>query len=202
MRAIDHLDDLLEIEREATRAWRDQARRDRRWAQFCAVLAIACGMFGLMMLNALPSAHGAAPVARSVVDTRAERVLRAWCPSSMSRARCVRWMRVAQCETGDPADRGVTYRSLMRIRWRYNGSSGYDGALQFGVRTWRGNIGRVAARSLTRAQYVARARGRYAFAYSAPPAVQVLTAEALRTRRDGGGLGHWPRCGRRYSIGR
>jgi len=116
----------------------------------------------------------------------------------MPRRHCVAWMRVAQFETGDTDDVGVTASSLRRLRWRYNGPSGYDGALQFSPRTWRASVGRIPARSLTREQHAARARGAYGLAWAAPPAVQVLAAEALRVRRDGGGLGHWPSCGRRW----
>jgi hypothetical protein len=105
-------------------------------------------------------------------------------------------MRVAQCETGGQ-QRSITYRSLRQIRWRYDGRSGYDGALQFSPRTWRASVGRIPARRLTRAQYVARRAGLYAFAFDAPPAVQVLASDALRVRPDGG-LGQWPDCGWRY----
>lgn len=184
---------------------------DRRFAQRAPVLdrltdrVIVAVILGLFVLLAALSfggggeARGAqgTPAAARMVDVRAERLLRAWCPASMPRRHCVAWMRVAQCETGDPDDRGVTAASLPRIRWRYDGASGYDGAVQFSPRTWRGNIGRVPARKLTRSQFAARARGAYAFAHEAPPAVQLLAADALRTRR-GGGMGHWPSCGGRW----
>lgn len=198
MRALDDAEADLAVERAATRAWRAESNRNRAWMRLFMVLSLAAVLFGMMMLNALPSAHGAT---RGAVDVRAERLLRAWCPASMPRRSCLGWMLVAQCETGGQ-QWSITYRSLRQIRWRYDGRSGYDGALQFPPRTWRASVGRIPSRRLTRAQYAARARGDYAFAHGAPPAVQVLAADALRVRRDGGGLGHWPSCGRRYSIGR
>lgn len=197
MRELDRLDAVLDAERQVTRAWHDEARRERTWRRVATIAALAAFGFGMMMLNALPSAQAAEP--RGLVDVRAERLLRAWCPAewSMPRRHCVAWMRVAQCETGGQ-QWAVTYRSLRQIRWRYNGRSGFDGAHQWRASTWLSNVGRIPARRLTRLQYVARARGGYAFAYAAPPAVQVLAADALRVRRDGGGLGHWPSCGRRW----
>ncbi len=194
MRALDTASDLAMQWADAA----DRARAEARWWRKCtaamAIVALAAVFFGVMMLNALPSAQGAV---RS--DAQAARVMAAWCPSqrAMTRRVCVRWLRVAQCETGDPADRGVTAESLRRIQWRYNGASGFDGGLQFSVRTWRGNVGRVASWRLTWLQRRARERGEYVFAYAAPPAVQMLAAEALRVR-PGGGLGHWPRCGARW----
>lgn len=187
---------LHEDRLDEVREQRDRARRLSAWAVAVAVVAVV-----LMLVvsgNSLESSAYGATVKRGATDVRAERLLSAWCPASMPRRHCVAWMRVAQCETGDPRDRGVTYRSLRKIRWRYDGASGYDGALQFSPRTWRGNIGRVPARRLTRAQWVARERGVYRLAHGAPPAVQILTADALRVRRDGGGLGHWPSCGGRW----
>lgn len=165
------------------------------------VLVAMGGTLALVVTLALMSvgaeARGATD-ARRGGDTRLERTLRAYCPmpSAMSRKSCRAWLRVAQCETGGQ-QRRVTLASLRQIRWRYNGSSGYDGGLQFGVRTWRGNIGRVAHRDLTRRQFVDRRRGLYAFAHGAPASVQILAAEELRVR-PGGGLSHWPSCGSRW----
>lgn len=134
------------------------------------------------------------PSARAAPTLEAD--LRASCPMPkvMTRRHCVRWLQVAQCETGGQ-QRRVTHRSFHQIRWRYNGSSGYDGALQFSPRTWRGNIGRIPARKLTRLQRIQRAKGRYAYAYNAPPSVQILAAEVLRKRVN---LGQWPSCGSRF----
>lgn len=194
MFAIDDLHADIDDERAATRAWRDECRRARAWMRFFAIVG-ACGvLFGMLMLNALPSAQGA--TGRGMVDVRAERLLRAWCPATITRASCLGWMRVAQCETGGQ-QRSITYASLVQIRWRYNGRSGYDGALQFSPRTWRASVWRIPARRLTRVQYIERRAGAYAYAYGAPPAVQVLASDALRVRRDGG-LGQWPDCGGRY----
>lgn len=115
----------------------------------------------------------------------------------MTRRQCVRWVRVAQCESGGQQWR-VTLRSMRQIGWHINRA--YDGGLQFSVRTWRGNVGRIPSRFLTRYQRIQRNRGRYAFAYSAPPSVQILAAEVLRKRI--GGNPHqsagWPTCGARY----
>lgn len=196
---------MREIEAHEARAqgWAkvaDASMREARWWRRCAgamlVATIAALAFAVMMLNALPSAS-ASPAPRGLVDVRAERLLQAWCPASMPRRHCVGWMRVAQCETGGQQI-AVSYRSLRQIRWRYNGASGYDGALQFGARTWRASVNRIGARKLTREQYAARERGAYGLAFMAPPAVQVLAADALRVRTDGGGLGHWPSCGGRW----
>ena len=162
---------------------------------------VVIGIFIIGLIVASIIAFALAPgdaSAASGVDRR-EAALRSVCPraEAMPRRSCIAWLRVGQCETGDPKDRSVTSESIRRIRWRYDGASGYDGGLQFSVRTWRGNIGRVPARRLTYVQRRDRARGVYVFAHSAPASVQILAADALRVRR-GGGMGHWPSCGRRW----
>jgi hypothetical protein len=71
------------------------------------------------------------------------------------------WDRVASCESGG--------------NWSYNGSSGFDGGLQFLPSTWLGNGG-----------------GRYApFAYMASRIQQISIASTMD-------LGQWPVCGSRY----
>lgn len=148
-------------------------------------------MILVLMLATLigPPAAGAAPTLNGH--------LAAVCPSqpgAMTKARCIQWVQVAQCETGGQQI-GVTLPSIRQINWRYNGKSGYDGALQFSSTTWTSNIHRVPARKLTRHQRLQRARGVYHHAWAAPAAVQILTAETLRMRPDSTGLGNWPTCG-------
>ncbi|OPZ65616.1 MAG: Transglycosylase-like domain protein [Firmicutes bacterium ADurb.Bin506] len=112
----------------------------------------------------------------------------------MTRARCIQWVQVAQCEAGGQ-QRRVTLTSIRQIDWRTN--STYDGGLQFKQSTWTSNMGRIAARHLTRYQRIQRSNGRYYFAYRAPSSVQILAAEVLRKRI--GGNPHqtagWPHCG-------
>ncbi len=114
----------------------------------------------------------------------------------MTLARCAQWVQVGQCETGHGQYR-VTLRSLWSVRWRYNGSSGYDGGLQFSTTTWTSNVHRIPSRQLTRYQRIQRSRGAYHHAHAAPAAVQILAAEVLRVRI--GGSPHqsagWPHCG-------
>lgn len=177
----------------------DSSMREARWWRRCAgalaVAMLAALVFAVMMLNALPSAS-AATVSAEPPKSRLDRELARVCPSFrvMPRRHCLGWLRVAQCETGGQ-QWSVTVRSMRQIRWRYNGRSGFDGGLQFSPRTWRGNIGRVPARRLTRAQWIARERGRYRYAWAAPSAVQILAADALRVRPGANGLGNWPACG-------
>jgi Transglycosylase-like domain len=71
------------------------------------------------------------------------------------------WLRVASCESGQ--------------RWDYNGSSGFDGGLQFLPSTWLGYGG-----------------GKYApYAYQATAMQQISIASHMS-------LSHWPVCGARY----
>ena len=64
-------------------------------------------------------------------------------------------------------------------RWDYNGSSGYDGAFQFSPGTWNG-----------------MGTG-YAFAYLAPPDVQIDAAKRLIARS---GWGQFPACARKLGM--
>lgn len=64
-------------------------------------------------------------------------------------------------------------------RWDYNGSSGYDGAFQFSPGTWSG-----------------MGTG-YAFAYLAPPEVQIDAAKRLIARS---GWGQFPACARKLGM--
>lgn len=120
------------------------------------------------------------------------------CPSkkTMTTRHCQRWLRVAQCESGDPKDRGVTVSSINRIRWKYNGA--YKGGLQFTQRTWNGNVNRIPNRKLTRNDRAMRVSGAFRLAHQSSSRIQILTAETLRIRKDGGGLKHWPKCGKRF----
>lgn len=162
-------------------------------------VVIGVAIIALIIATCVAFALTPGDASASASVSRREAAIRATCPRAavMPRKHCIAWLRVAQCETGDPKDRGVTAASVRRIMWRYNGASGYDGGLQFSVRTWRGNIGRVPARRLTRSQRMARVRGAYPLAHRAPAPVQILAADALRVRPDGG-MGHWPVCGRRW----
>lgn len=114
----------------------------------------------------------------------------------MTRARCIQWVQVAQCETGGQ-QRRVTLRSIRQIRWRYSGPGYYDGALQFSPTTWTSNVHRIQSWRLTRPQRIARRAGDYHHAYTGPASVQILASEVLRIRI--GGNPHqtagWPHCG-------
>lgn len=77
------------------------------------------------------------------------------------------WVRLAVCESGS--------------RWDYNGSSGYDGGLQFSATTWR-NMGGTA--------YAA-------YAWQATPLQQMIIAEATL---DAQGWQAWPTCSRKLGF--
>ena len=77
------------------------------------------------------------------------------------------WLRLAVCESGS--------------RWDYNGSSGYDGGLQFAPSTWRAMGGREFAD----------------YAWGATPLEQMIVAE--RTL-DASGWGAWPACSRKLGL--
>jgi hypothetical protein len=77
------------------------------------------------------------------------------------------WVRLAVCESGS--------------RWDYNGSSGYDGGLQFSPRTW-----------------TAMGGGEFAqYAWQASMIEQMVVAE--RTL-DAQGWGAWPTCSRKLGL--
>jgi hypothetical protein len=89
-------------------------------------------------------------------------------------SRCIPWWpwgALAECESGG--------------RWDYNGSSGFDGGLQFLPSTWR------TARSLVRGASV------YAYAYQAPAIVQVRVAQAWLARTS---WSQWPVCSRKLGL--
>lgn len=90
------------------------------------------------------------------------------------------WIAVADCETGD-SDGRPPYSA----DWRYNGSSGFDGGLQFLPSTWL-----AAASNLGLA-------GRYPYAYLAPPAVQVIVARAWLARTS---WLQWPACSAKIGL--
>lgn len=75
------------------------------------------------------------------------------------------WMQLAFCESGG--------------RWDYNGSSGYDGGLQFLPSTWN-----------------AMGTG-YAYAWQAPAEVQIEAGKRLQARS---GWGQWPACARKLGL--
>lgn len=77
------------------------------------------------------------------------------------------WDRLAQCESSG--------------RWDYNGSSGYDGGLQFSLRTWTGFGGGEFAR----------------YAYQASRTEQIVVAERVLAAQ---GWGAWPACSRKLGI--
>jgi hypothetical protein len=77
------------------------------------------------------------------------------------------WMALASCESGR--------------RWAYNGSSGFDGGLQFHPGTWRAY----------------RRPHEPAYAYEAPPEVQVAVARRVLAVQ---GWEAWPACSRRLGL--
>lgn len=187
-------------------AFLDRRRRDKRimervlWASVGAMLAIMA-LMALFGTGTPPAGAAATSEARVVCKPacQLERRLRAVCPSqpgAMTRRTCRRWVLVGQCETGGQQTT-ITLRSIGQIRWRYNGSSGYDGGLQFSPSTWRSNVARIPSRQLTRPERIARNAGRYHHAWSAPPSVQILAAEVLRKRIGGNPKqsAGWPHCG-------
>lgn len=75
------------------------------------------------------------------------------------------WDTLSLCESGG--------------RWDYNGSSGFDGGLQFQPSTWnRMNTG-------------------YDFAWQAPREVQIEAGKRLQAKA---GWGQWPECARRLGL--
>jgi hypothetical protein len=77
------------------------------------------------------------------------------------------WGKLAACESGR--------------RWSYNGSSGFDGGLQFHPGTWSAY----------------RRAGEPAFAYLAPAWMQVRVAERVLAVQ---GWGAWPACSRKLGL--
>lgn len=75
------------------------------------------------------------------------------------------WDRLALCESGG--------------RWDYNGSSGYDGGIQFSPATWN-----------------AMQTG-YAFAWQAPREVQIAAGQRLVARS---GWGQFPACAKKLGL--
>lgn len=77
------------------------------------------------------------------------------------------WLDLAECESNQ--------------RWDYNGSSGYDGGLQFLPSTWRGVGGTDFAE----------------YAWQATPFEQVTVAKRLLEVQ---GWGAWPTCSRKLGL--
>ena len=77
------------------------------------------------------------------------------------------WDRLAECESGQT--------------WTYNGSSGYDGGLQFLPATWRNYGGREYAE----------------YAWQASREQQIAVAERVL---DDVGWGAWPACSRKLGL--
>lgn len=77
------------------------------------------------------------------------------------------WVAVASCESG--------------VDWAYNGSSGFDGAMQFHPGTWSAY----------------RLHGYPAFAYQATPFQQLVVAELVLARQ---GWRAWPSCSRKLGL--
>lgn len=179
---------------------RAQRRRDtRRIWQAGFALVIGSLILALAFSYHTPDAGAATtPTAKVTCNPTCQlnRRLTAVCPvyPAMTRPRCVQWVQVAQCETGGQ-QYNVSLVSIAQIGWRTDGA--FDGGLQFRRSTWTSNVARIPAVKLTRPQRQARAAGRYAFAYNAPPSVQILAAEVLRVRIGGNPeqTAGWPHCG-------
>ena len=77
------------------------------------------------------------------------------------------WVKIASCESG--------------VSWTYNGSSGFDGAVQFHPSTWRAY----------------RLPGYPAFAYQASPFQQLVVAELVLASQ---GWRAWPACSRKLGL--
>ena len=87
------------------------------------------------------------------------------------------WYALALCEARNPKT-GLP-------QWNYNGRSGFDGGLQFHPDTW--NRHKV---------HVPTARG-YAYAWQAPPVVQVAVARVTLAAE---GWNAWPACSRKLGL--
>lgn len=81
------------------------------------------------------------------------------------------WDALAECESGG--------------RWDYNGSSGFDGGLQFLPSTW-----------VTASQLIG-VNSRYQFAWQAPAIVQVRVAQAWLAVTS---WAQWPACSRELGL--
>lgn len=95
-----------------------------------------------------------------------------------------RWRRIADCETGGDEHGRPPYRAV----WDYNGSSGFDGGIQFSPGTW--NMAKVKPE-------VRKFAARYAFAYQAPAWVQVAVAENWLRLTS---WLQWPSCSRSVGL--
>jgi hypothetical protein len=86
------------------------------------------------------------------------------------------WLALADCETGDSDG-----RPPFTARWNYNGSSGFDGGLQFLPSTWTAQAQETG----------------YAQAWQAPLEVQIQVAKKLQAKA---GWGQWPACARKLGL--
>ncbi len=77
------------------------------------------------------------------------------------------WYDLAQCESGG--------------RWDYNGSSGFDGGLQFHPGTWRSY----------------KPSGYPEYAYQASPSQQIVVGQAVQRSQ---GWNAWPSCARKLGL--
>lgn len=89
------------------------------------------------------------------------------------------WRRLADCETGGDRTGSPPWRAV----WDYNGSSGFDGGVQFHPDTWR----RAAMLHDPSGALLAR----YPFAYLAPAHVQVAVASTWLAATS---WLQWPSC--------
>jgi hypothetical protein len=87
------------------------------------------------------------------------------------------WFALGRCEAPQPNGPGVV--------WHYNGPSGFDGGVQFHPDTWNRHKVKVPA-----------ARG-YAFAWQAPPAIQIAVARVTLAAE---GWRAWPACSRKLGL--
>lgn len=95
-----------------------------------------------------------------------------------------RWRRIADCETGGDEYGRPPYHAV----WDYNGSSGFDGGIQFSPGTW--DMAKVKPE-------VARFAARYRRAYHAPAWVQVAVAENWLRLTS---WLQWPSCSRSVGL--
>lgn len=86
------------------------------------------------------------------------------------------WIAVADCETGDSDG-----RPPYRVRWDYNGPSGFDASVQFHPGTWRRH----------------KLPAYPAYAYQATPFQQLVVAEITLSRE---GWKAWPACSRKVGL--
>lgn len=100
------------------------------------------------------------------------------------------WLRLADCESGDGDG-----QPPLTANWAYNGSSGYDGGIQFSPSTWR------SAWSLMppefRQEHKPDNPDDAGFAFQFSSSVQISVGQRWLAETD---WGQWPSCSRKLGL--